>query len=119
MKKVRTGNDIEVFRGDTFTRTLTFLDNSQDPIDITGWTVYFTIKKDKDDPDASAVIKKDITSHSVPLSGQTILSLTASELDDLLGDYYYDFQIKKDDGTIKTLVVGKFIVYFDVTRRTT
>jgi hypothetical protein len=35
-----------VYRGDDFSMALTFKDLNQDPIDISGWTISFTVKFD-------------------------------------------------------------------------
>ena len=62
---------LKIKRGDTKTYTLYFVDEDEAPIDITGWTVFFTAKNKPSDNDASAVISKTITSHSNPTAGET------------------------------------------------
>ncbi len=109
--------DMTIFRGDTTIRTITFTDGDGDPIDITGWTVFFTVKSCIDDTDSAAVLKKTITIHSNPTAGITMLNISADDVNELDGSYWYDIQIKKGDGTIKTAVVANFIVDKDVTRR--
>lgn len=75
-------------------------------LDITGWTVYFTVKEFMTDTDANAKIAKEITSHSEPLNGITLLELT-SEDTDLLGNYYYSVDYKDDEGKQGVLAKGR------------
>jgi len=48
--------------------------------DITGWTILFTIKKTLSDSDADAVVSKDITSHSDPVNGISLIAVPEDEL---------------------------------------
>jgi len=70
--------------------------------DITGWTIFFTLKKNQDDADSAAVIKKTITSHADPTQGETEFRIAASETDPLQGIYYYDVQYKNTSGNVGT-----------------
>jgi len=110
--------NFEEYRGDTVTLTLTFKDSNGAAQDITGWTVFFTLKINKQDTDDNAVIKKTITEHTNPEGGITTITLTASETVDLLGGYFYDIQYKTDEGVIKTVLEGESKFLEDVTRRT-
>ena len=105
-------------RGDTVTLQLTFKDSDGNAIDITNYTVFFTLKNNKSDSDDDAIIKKDVTSHSDPTNGITTITLSAAETDDLLGSYWYDIQYKTGAGVIKTVVIGTYIFEEDVTIRT-
>lgn len=75
-------------------------------IDITGWTVYFTVKEFMTDTDVNAKIAKEITSHSEPLNGKTLLELTSTDTD-LLGNYYYSLDYKDDEGNEDVLATGR------------
>lgn len=109
-------NDIEVFRGDDFTVELIFTDTDGVPIDITGWTIFFTAKKRREDPDDAAVLS--ITSApSDPLNGKALIGKSHVFTDTLLGTYYYDFQYKKADETIQTITSGSITFNPDITRR--
>lgn len=108
--------DITIFRGDTFPITLTFTTDAGVAIDITGYTVYFTVKRLQEDTDASAVIAKTITTHSYPTNGITSFILTAAETKVLRGSYYYDIQIKDLTPYIFTILAGNFEVKTDITR---
>jgi len=111
-------NQISVFRGDDKTFNFTFKDGDGAAINIENWTIYFTVKENATDADDDAKIKKDIKEHTTPGSGISNFSLSNAETDLDPKEYYYDFQIKKDDGIIRTLIKGEFLVHTDITRRT-
>jgi hypothetical protein len=108
----------QVYRGDTFSVKLEFTDTNNVPVDITGWTIFFTVKRLKTDVDAKAVISKTITDIPSPTLGIYTLTVLASELNTFEGAYYYDFQIKLLDGKIYTVTSGSITFVADVTRRT-
>jgi hypothetical protein len=112
---------LSTYRGDTYSLSINFTDENAVAIDITGWTLFFTVKSRKTDTDAQAIAAelpvKTITIHSNPTGGQTVISLTASETNSLSGKYYYDIQYKKPDGTIKTFLKGVINFTEDITRR--
>ena len=109
--------DIVVYRGDEFSMQLEFKDENGVVIDITNWTIFFTVKKKLDDPDSAAKISVTIAP-SDPTNGIALVTVPNTETDNLSGVYYYDFQFKKADGTIQTLVNGGITFEKDVTRRT-
>lgn len=101
---------------------LRFKDTAGVAIDITGSTVYFTVKRiiDQDETDADAVIKKDITVHSDPLNGLTGFTPTQTESDQEAGPYQGDVWRKTAAGT-ELLPSESFDVQFiaPITRRAT
>lgn len=111
-----------LYRGDTREYALTFTDSNGDPINIDGWTIYFTLKKNERDTDDEAALKKDTTEHE-PEVGKTKFTLTPSNTNDLKpAKYFYDIQVKKKDGdkdVIVTVVKGNLEILTDITRRTT
>ena len=109
---------LSVYRGDTFSRSLSFTNNASAVIDITDWIIFFTVKKNEEDSDDNAVIKKDITVHTNAALGLSSISLDDDDTDIAPRDYWYDIQVKKDTGEIKTITKDKFIVHTDITRRT-
>jgi hypothetical protein len=110
-------NNYTLYRGDTFAEKLVFEDTDDVTIDITGWTIFFTIKQNKTDEDADALVSKTITDIPNPTLGEYTLTVDASELNALEGNYYYDFQIKLADGKIYTLISGTITFIVDITRR--
>ena len=109
---------LSVYRGDDKTFNFTFKNSNGAAINITDWTIFFTLKEHEADADDDAKIKKDVTSHTSPTDGLSQLSITDSDTNLDPKKYYYDFQIKKDDGIIRTLVKGDFRVLTGITRRT-
>lgn len=115
------GNDLKpLYRGDSREYDLAFTDKNGDAIPITGWTVYFTVKKDYKDNDEEAIIKKDITIHGDPENGKTKFILLPSDTKDIKPDNYcYDIQVKRGaEDNILTVVSGVINIRADVTRRT-
>jgi len=111
---------IEIFKRDDKTWTLEVQDSDGNVVDITGATLFFTVKEHKTDDDSEALIKKEITSHTNPTQGLSSLSLTPSDTENIdAGDYYFDFQMKSSSGLITTFGVGTFRIIQDITARTT
>lgn len=109
---------LSFYRGDDNTIALSFTQNDV-AVDITGWTIFFTIKQKINDDDDDASLKKDVTSHTDAAAGETEIVLTDTNTDDLLGAYVYDIQYKDDSGNIKTVLTGEITFKEDVTRRIT
>jgi hypothetical protein len=114
---VMNQTNLFIKRGDTKTYTLYFEDDNDVRLDITGWTIFFTVKANVDDLDTAAYIKKTITSHTNPTNGETQISLTSSDTSEV-GNYIYDIQYKSNIGTIKTVLEGYLSIAKDVTQRT-
>ena len=110
-------NNFTVYRGDDFNVTLNFTDTASEIIPITGWTIFFTLKKKIDDSDSDAIISKTITALTDPTHGVANVTVLASELTTLVGPYYYDFQFENASGGIYTITSGIVIFMKDVTRR--
>ena len=111
---------IEVIRGDDVTLTVTFQDENGTAINLTGSTLYFTVKGDLTaTDDTGALISKDVVSHTTPLSGISSVALSNTDTNITAGDYYYDFQLKNSSNKITSTSKGVFSVINDVTKRTT
>ena len=74
--------------------------------DITGWTVYFTVKSNISDLDANAVIAKVITTHSDATNGKTLIELSVTDTN-LSGNYFYSVDYKDDDGNEGVIMTGR------------
>lgn len=114
--------DLSIVRGDSKRWVLTIANSAGVPYNITDWVIFFTVKSDVNDPDTSALIQKNITVHTTPLSGITELTLSPSDTASLLiGDHYYDIQALQPatppNNNIYTVQRGKFSVTYDVTTR--
>ena len=115
-----TGSNIEIFRGDDEPIAVQILSDGV-PVNITGFTIFFTVKNtdDNDKTDDSAVIKKNVTTHTDPTAGITTIVLTDSDTDIPPTNYEYDIQWKDLADDIKTLIKARFCVKADTTRRIT
>lgn len=109
---------LQIKRGDTWSRTMYFQDANGSPIDITGWTIFFTVKAKADDLDAAAVISKTITVFSDPTSGEAEISLTSTDTNQAIGSFLFDIQIKTNLGEIITVLEGIIDITKDITIRT-
>lgn len=85
------------YSGDTFSKTIEFTYDDDSPVDITGWTIYVTVKDELSDTDADAVLSDDITTHDSPTNGQTSFSFSSADTESL-SDVYF-FEVKYDDGS--------------------
>lgn len=109
---------LTTYRGDTLNLPISMVNtDTGEPQDITGWTFYFTLKSKIGNADADAEVKKDVSLHSNPTGGQTAIELTASDTANLLGQYTYDIEFLKPDGTVTTIVEDKITFLQSVTRR--
>lgn len=109
---------MRVIRGDDSDFELTFTDVDGNAINLTDGVVFFTVKNNKNDTDAEAVITKEIDDFDTPLTGVCVLTLTSSDTDVTAGDYWFDIQFKDSLGRISSSYAGKFIVSRDITVRT-
>ena len=101
--------ELELVRNTTKAYEVNFTKNGT-PEDITGWTVYFTVKSKMSDSDLNAKIKKAITTHDNPTTGVALIELTASDTDIVAGNYYYSIDYKDADGNIGVLYNGRLLV---------
>ncbi|MDX1371743.1 MAG: hypothetical protein R3321_04700 [Nitrososphaeraceae archaeon] len=108
--------NLVVYRNTSKAFELVFSKNCQ-PIDITGWTIYFTAKEKMEDPDSSAIIKKDITAHLDPERGKTLIELEPVDTNITPKSYYYDIKFVDDTGSSGILFTGRLLVREPVTTR--
>lgn len=101
---------ISIKKGDTETIIFTITDDVGAAVNLTGSTVYFTVKKKIDDPDNKAIIQKSWTSHTTPAGGITTLVLSKDDTYKQVGVYLWDIQIKASGGEITTADLGEFII---------
>jgi len=113
------GNNILIYRGDDEAFKLTFTDSAGSAVDITGYTVWMTVKTNETDTDANAQIQKKVTSHTNASGGISQVDMTDDDTDISIGTYYYDIQIKDGSGLITTILKAKFIVEQDITTNIT
>jgi len=108
---------IIINRGDTYSRTINLKDSAGDLIDATGYTIYFTVRKNvvstSSSSDTDAIIYETIAGDA---SGIHTLTVTSTETNVDPGNYFYDIQIKKSDDTISSSSASSFVVNGDITR---
>ena len=83
-------------------------------VDITGWTVYFSIKRNR--ADTTELIEKTITNHLNPTLGITVVTLDKEDTQNLSGEYFYDFKVDDDSSDRKIYSEGVFTVNLGVKR---
>lgn len=94
-------------------------DEDGEPLDITGYEILFTVKKQEEikEDDDVALISKDITEHTDPTQGETELVLTNEDTNIEAGKYYYDIRLVKD-GKISQTEKDEIEIVENVTKRT-
>jgi len=113
-----TGNNkIDMYKGDDQIFLLSFKNDDGTPLDITDYTIYFTVKRKKTDADSDSLIQKVITSHSNAVQGSTGIQLDHADTVDIkAGDYFFDIQVKDSGGKITTYVADTFTLAQDITQ---
>jgi hypothetical protein len=109
---------IKRVKGDTYSLDITITNTSDEPIDLTGCTLFFTVKRNLQDTDAQAIINKTITSFTSSTTGDASITFNALDVD-YVGEFYYDVKIKSSTGIISSVINDKFILLDHVTIRTT
>lgn len=108
---------LTVTRNDSKTITYYFYDSTNTAVDLTGASLFVTVKQNKTDTDAEAKIATTLTI-LVPSSGIATWDIKATDTQYLLGQYYYDIQLVDALGEVTTLINDVFNVVSDITIRT-
>lgn len=113
---------LTITKGDTWPNTLPITQRDGTPYDLTGATVWLTIKdrNDNTDADANAIIQLGVGSGltvSAPATGVVAVELTDAQTGALLvgPKYKYDVQVRKGGKTF-TPIGGLITVERDTTR---
>lgn len=104
---------ITVGRGIPYSWLTTITNADGSPFNLTGKTVWFSVKRtpDNDQTNANAVILKTITVHTTPASGITTIQLTNTDTMALAeGQYYWDLQVGTASSDRQWSGNGQFIV---------
>lgn len=101
--------DLKIIRKTTKAYELHFTKEGQAE-DITGWTVYFTVKEKMEDSDNEAKIKKTITNHTDALGGISTIELTIVDTDLEAKEYYYSIDVKDIDANQLVLFYGRLLL---------
>jgi hypothetical protein len=84
-------DEIIVKKGNSATIPITFYDDAGSALNITGATVLFQVKLNKDD--TTALISKTVTTHTNPAAGETEIDLSGTDTDIDVGSYWYDIRL--------------------------
>lgn len=108
---------LTIVKRDNKTFTFTLYDETGAVMDITGCSLFATVKQSVDDLDAAAKIASSLTL-SDPTHGQATWSLVPSDTQYLSGPYFMDIELKTAGGLIYTIYKDTFLVLDDITIRT-
>jgi len=110
------------YRGDTVRIPLefaTYTDDTQtttEPIDITGYLIFLTLKSSIEDSDEDAAVQVITSAHEDAEGGISEIVIPASLTGTLTpGKFYYDIQTVTPAGDVTTIECSKVTVYKDVT----
>jgi hypothetical protein len=112
--------DISVKRGDNETLDLVVTDtDTGDPLDLTGVSLWLTVKVQVNDPDSLAVIQKTVGSGITitdAAAGEASVSISPADTAPFPSSWegVYDVQLKSA-GSVRTVVSGAFTITGDVT----
>ena len=86
---------LHIQKGNPSSLIVTITDDNGNALNLTGRTVFFTVKRKNDysDDDEDAVISKEVTEHTDPTNGKTAISLTATQTDVDRGIYKADIRV--------------------------
>lgn len=114
-----TARDLDpLVRGDDWTLKLNITSGSS-PVDITGYTYYWTLKDNVDDADPGALQVTAVPSGSAATAGEVTLTASAAVTTNITPQTYnYDVQQVNTTGVVQTLLLGKIKVVKDITRTT-
>jgi len=112
-----TSADLCWTRGDSGRLDVTVTQSDGTAYDLTGSTLFLTVKNSLTDADSAAVIRKEVTSHDDATAGESHFDLLTTD-NATAGVRFYDVQLKDSSNKIFTLFGGVWRVVADVTVRT-
>jgi hypothetical protein len=112
-----TNADLCWTRGDSGRLDVTVTQSDGTAYDLTGATLFLTVKNALADADSLAVIRKEVTAHDAPEAGESHFEILTTD-NATAGVRLYDVQLKDADNKIFTLFGGIWKVLADVTVRT-
>lgn len=111
------GQDRNHIRGDSLEHPFVFTENGS-PVDLTGVVARFTIKRQDQlyqGDDDEVVVQKVLENVDDPETGILYLAIANTELAVRPGIYFYDLQVTRPNGSVKSSPSGRFIITGDVT----
>jgi hypothetical protein len=113
-----TSADVCWTRGDSGRLDVTVTQSDGTAYDLTGATLFLTVKNALTDADSAAVIRKEVTTHDAPEEGESYFEILTTD-NATAGVRFYDVQLVTDLGDVFTLFGGIWKVVGDVTSRVT
>jgi len=111
---------ISLIRGDNNSFGVTFKKADGTLYNIKNWVVFFTVKTNRDLPDAQASLQKIVTAFSDTTSGTSgsaNIPILPSDTTNLTpGEYDFDIQVCTDGSANYTVLKGKLDLEYDITR---
>lgn len=110
--------NLSIHQGQTYTATFTWLDASDDPIDLTSYTAHMQIRRDFADVDTTDPVVDITDEDSITLDaeGNIIITLADSVTESIkAGRYVYDLEVTHA-GVVDKLIAGFVNVFPEVTR---
>jgi hypothetical protein len=113
--------DLSIPRGDSREYRLEITDENDNVLNITGSTVYFTVKENISDADPGKFQLSSSNPAQIDIddggNGKARIFVTNPNTQDLdIMRYLYDVQVQPATGGVKTVVSGTFAVTEDITR---
>lgn len=110
---------LNVFKENNRVLDIYFKDASGTAVNITDYTIRFTVKQrfDNSTTDASALILKNVTAHTDAAAGHTRVELSKTDTNISPGTYVYDWKYIDASGNEVTVVQDEFVVHKVVTNR--
>jgi hypothetical protein len=113
-----TSADLTWTRGDSGRLDVVVKQADGEPYDLTGATLFLTVKTALTVTDANATISKTVTAHDDAEEGESHFDIATAD-NTPAGTYFYDVQLKDSAAKVYTLFGGQWRVLGDVTLRTT
>ena len=104
-------------RGDSGRLDVSVTQSDGTAYNLTGATLFLTVKNALTDADSAAVIRKEVTAHDDATAGESHFDLLTTD-NATNGRRFYDVQLKDSSAKIFTLFGGLWAVTQDVTTRT-
>ena len=109
-----------LYRGDTLPFTFKFNDPYGQAIDISGATLFFTMREDNEDENPALQVKVLFPIDENSENGIGSMKILPSDTESLEPiNYYYDFQLVRSPDDVFTVGAGRIRVKNDTTKTTT
>lgn len=96
---------IEIYRGNDEPLSVVIMDGTT-PMNISGYSLWFNMKKDINDGDDLILITKTVTNHVDPLHGRSLITLTPDDTMLTPGNYVFEISLGIAPTMIKTFEIG-------------